>query len=127
VALGLVIVAVLGLLAMMRFAAVSRQISRNNERMRLRDEDLALWVSDYDAELEGAGEMAHQDALELYGVQLKDAHRTMRAVMASERAAHHVVRIITGRPMPALEAPSQLRPVISRWEEPAAPGVQRAA
>jgi hypothetical protein len=145
----LAISAVLVALAALRLVAASRQVSRNNARIRLRDEDLATWIADYDAaliqelrrifgEMAGrgrlhggglvdAGESAKETALDLYAQQLRDAHRTLQAVAASEGPAHRAVRAITGRPVPALTAPTRMRATLSRWEEPASAGVVRAA
>jgi hypothetical protein len=136
-------------LTLLRLAAVSREVSRNNERIRLRDEDLATWIIDYDAaliqelrrifsEMAGrgrlhgggivdAGESAKETALGLYAQQLKDAHRTLQAVAASEGSSHRIVRVLTGRPVPGLTAQTRMRRTISRWEEPATAGVVRAA
>lgn len=143
------ITAVLVALTLLRLAAASREVSRNNERIRLRDDDLATWIADYDAaliqelrrifsEMAGrgrlhgaglvdAGESAKETALDLYAQQLRDAHRTLQAVAAAERPSHRVVRAITGRPVPSLTAPAEMRATLSRWEEPAAVGVVRAA
>lgn len=143
------ITALLVALSLLRLAAASRQVSRNNERIRLRDDDLATWIADYDAaliqelrrifsEMAGrgrvhgtrlvdAGESAKETALDLYAQQLRDAHRTLQAVAASEGPAHRVVRAITGRPVPGLTAPTEMRATLSRWEEPAAAGIVRAA
>ena len=137
------------ILGALRLVAASRQVSRNNARIRLRDDDLATWIADYDAaliqelrrlfgEIAGrgrlhggrlvdAGESAKEVALDLYAQQLRDAHRTLQAVAASEGPAHRVVRAITGRPVPGLSAPTEMRATLSRWEEPAAAGVVRAA
>jgi hypothetical protein len=145
----IIITAVVVGLTLLRFVAVSREVSRNNERLRLRDEDLATWIADYDAaliqelrrifsdmagrgKLHGggiidAGESAKETALGLYAQQLKDAHRTLQAVSASERMTHGIVRSLTGRPMPGLTAPVKMRRTISRWEEPASSGAVRAA
>jgi hypothetical protein len=128
---------------------VSREVSRGNERIRLRDEDLATWIRDYDlaliaqlralfSDMAGrgglhgrgiidAGETAKEVALDRYAQQLRDAHRTLQAVAASERGAHRVVRVLTGRPMPGLAAPTTMSATISRWEEPARSGQVRAA
>jgi hypothetical protein len=143
------VASVIAVLAVLRLAAVSREVSRNNERIRLRDDDLATWIADYDAaliqelrrifsdmagrgRLHGAGiidagESAKETALGLYAQQLKDAHRTLQSVAASERLTHRIVRGITGRAMPGLSAPVKMRRTISRWEEPASTGVVRAA
>jgi hypothetical protein len=145
----IIIAAVVGILVTLRFVAVSRQVSRNNKRIRLRDDDLATWIADYDvaliAELRSlfrdmagtgrvhapgivdAGERAKEEALDRYAEQLRDAHRTLQAVAAVEGTAHRFVRIITGRPMPGLDAPSTMRRTISRWEEPASAEAVRAA
>jgi hypothetical protein len=141
--------AVVAILGALRLVAASRQVSRNNARIRLRDDDLATWIADYDAaliqelrrifgEMAGrgglhrsglvdAGESAKEVALDLYAQQLRDAHRTLQAVAASEGPAHGMVRAITGRPVPSLTAPAEMRATLSRWEEPAAAGVVRAA
>lgn len=145
----LAITAVVVGLTVLRVVAVSREISRNNERIRLRDDDLATWIADYDAALihelrrifsdmagrgrlhapgmVDAGETAKETALNLYAQQLKDCHRTLQAVNAAEGVSHRIVRTLTGRPMPSLTAPVKMRKTISRWEEPAAVGVVRAA
>src|SRR3954453_6718441 len=145
----LAISAVLVVLTALRLVAASRQVSRNNARIRLRDDDLATWIADYDAALiQGlrrlfgeragrgrlhggglvdAGESAKETALDLYAQQLRDAHRTLQAVAASEGPAHRVVRAITGRPVPGLTAPAEMRATLSRWEEPASAGVVRPA
>jgi hypothetical protein len=108
------------LLAARRLVVVSRQISRNNRRIRLRDEDLAAWIADYDAALIEAGDHYVDEALDRYAEQLRDAHRTLQAVAASETAAHRVVRAVTGRPVPPLSAPQELERTLARWEAPAA-------
>src|SRR5690348_4685467 len=99
---------VLALLAARRLVVVSRQISRNNRRIRLRDDDLAAWIADYDEALIDAGDAGADEALDRYAEQLRDAHRTLQAVAASEGAAHGLVRVLTGRPVPVLTAPQEL-------------------
>lgn len=108
----------IALLAARRLVVVSRQISRNNRRIRLRDEDLAAWIADYDEALTGATDSELDEALDRYAEQLRDAHRTMQAVDASESAAHRLVRAITGRPVPALSAPHTMAPTLASWEDP---------
>jgi hypothetical protein len=145
----LIIAGVLAFLAVLRLAAVSQEISRNNKRVRLRDDDLATWIADYDAaliadlrrtfsEMAGrgrlhgrgivdAGESAKEEALDRYAEQLRDAHRTLQAVAAAEGTAHRIVRTMTGRPMLGLTTPSSMRATLARWEEPASSGSVRAA
>jgi hypothetical protein len=105
------------LLGARRLAVVSRQVSRNNWRIRLRDADLAAWIVDYDGALVRAGDEAIDQALDRYAEQLRDAQRTLQAVAASEGAAHRVVRAVTGRPVPSLTAPQTLAAMLARWEE----------
>lgn len=115
------------LLAARRVAVVSRQVSRNNRRIRLRDADLATWIADYDEVLfEGDG-AATDEALDGYAEQLRDAQRTLQAVAASETAAHRVVRALTGRPVPSLAATQEMAGTLARWEDPGAADTARAA
>ena len=118
---------VVALLAARRLAVVSGQVSRNNRRIRLRDADLEAWIADYDDALTEAGVDETDEALDRYSEQLRDAHRTLQAVSASEGAAHGLVRALTGRPVPALTAPQTMAPVLARWEEPDASDAARAA
>jgi hypothetical protein len=115
------------LLAARRLAVASKQVSRNNTRIRLRDTDLAVWIADYDHALVGAGHEAMDEALDRYAEQLRDAQRTLQAVAASESAAHRVVRAVTGRPVPSLTAPQTLAGILARWEQPDATDRARAA
>jgi hypothetical protein len=118
---------VVAVLAMRRLVVLSRQVSRNNRRIRLRDADLATWIADYDAALITAGDHAMDEALDRYAEQLRDAHRTLQAVAASEAAGHRVVRAVTGRPVPAITAPHAMARVLARWEEPDSAEASRAA
>jgi hypothetical protein len=115
---------VVAILAARRLVVVSRQVSRNNRRIRLRDDDLGAWIADYDEALIDAGDHGADEALDRYAEQLRDAHRTLQAVAASEGAAHRLVRVLTGRPVPALTAPREMERTLARWEEP---GAARAA
>jgi hypothetical protein len=145
----LIIAVILGALAVLRLVAVSREVSRNNARIRMRDDDLATWIADYDVALIAdlrkmfsdmagrgrlhgrgivdAGETAKEEALDRYAEQLRDSQRTLHAVAASERTIHSVVRALTGRPVPSLNAPVAMRRTIERWEEPATAEKVRAA
>lgn len=126
--LALIIVGlVVALLAARRLAVVSRQISRNNRRIRLRDEDLAAWIADYDEALIEAGDREADEALDRYAEQLRDAHRTLQAVAAAEGVAHRLVRAITGRPVPALATPQAMAGTLARWEDPDTADAVRAA
>ena len=118
---------VIALLALRRLTVLSRQISRNNRRIRLRDEDLAAWIADYDEALIAEGDHGADQALDRYAEQLRDAHRTLQAVAASEGPGHQLVRAVTGRPVPALAAPDAMADTLARWEEPDAAGAARAA
>jgi hypothetical protein len=118
---------VIAVLAARRLTVVSRQVSRNNTRIRLRDEDLAAWIADYDDALAGATDSELDEALDRYALQLRDAHRTLQAVAASETAAHQLVRAITGRPVPALSAPYTMAPTLASWEDPGSADAVRAA
>ena len=118
---------VVAVLAARRLTVVSRQVSRNNTRIRLRDEDLAAWIADCDEALAGATDSELDEALDRYAAQLRDAHRTLQAVAASETAAHQLVRAITGRPVPALSAPYTMAPTLASWEDPGAADAVRAA
>jgi hypothetical protein len=115
------------LLAARRLAVVSRQVSRNNRRIRLRDTDLAAWIADYDEALIAAGDGTTDEALDRYAEQLRDAQRTLQAVAASEGAAHRAVRALTGRPVPALTATQTVAGTVARWEGPDAADTARAA
>lgn len=126
--LALIIAAVtIAVVAARRLVVVSRQVSRNNRRIRLRDADLAAWIADYDEALVVAGHAAMDDALERYAEQLRDAHRTLQAVAASESGAHRLVRAVTGRPVPGLAATQTMARTLARWEEPGATDSARAA
>jgi hypothetical protein len=118
---------VIALLAARRLMVVSRQISRNNRRIRLRDADLAAWVADYDEVLIAEGDDGADEALDRYAEQLRDAHRTLQAVAASEGPGHQLVRAITGRPVPVLTTPQEMADTLARWEEPEAEDAWRAA
>jgi hypothetical protein len=115
------------ILAARRLVVVSRQVSRNNRRIRLRDDDLGAWIADYDEALIDAGDAGADEALGRYAEQLRDAHRTLQAVAASEGAAHRLVRVLTGRPVPALTAPQEMAWMLVRWEDPGAADEARAA
>jgi predicted NBD/HSP70 family sugar kinase len=115
------------LLGARRLVVVSRQVSRNNRRIRLRDADLATWIADYDEALFEAGNAEADEALDRYAEQLRDAQRTLQAVAASETAAHRVVRALTGRPVPYLTATQEMAGTLARWEDPGEAGVVRAA
>lgn len=115
------------LLGARRLVVASRQVSRNNRRIRLRDADLAAWIADYDEALIGAGDEALDEALIRYAEQLRDAQRTLQAVDASEGAAHRVVRALTGRPIPSFAATQTMAGTLARWEDPGAADAARAA
>jgi ABC-type transport system involved in cytochrome bd biosynthesis fused ATPase/permease subunit len=115
------------LLAARRLAVVSRQVSRNNRRIRLRDTDLAAWIADYDEALFETGHGAADEALDRYAEQLRDAQRTLQAVAASEGAAHRAVRALTGRPVPGLTATQTMAGTVARWEGPDEADAVRAA
>lgn len=118
---------VVALLAARRLAVVSRQVSRNNRRIWLRDTDLATWIADYDEALFEARDADLDEALDRYAEQLRDAQRTLQAVAVSETAAHRVVRVLTGRPVPSLTATQEMAGTLARWEDPGALDVARAA
>jgi hypothetical protein len=115
------------LLGARRLVVVSRQVSRNNRRIRLRDADLAAWIEDCDEALIDAGYEETDEALDRYAEQLRDAQRTLQAVAASESAAHRVVRAVTGRPVPSLTATQTMAGTLARWEDPRAADISRAA
>lgn len=126
--LALIIVGlVAAILAARRLAVISRQISRNNRRIRLRDADLAAWIADYDEALVDASADEADEALDRYAEQLRDAHRTLQAVAASEGPSHGLVRVITGRPVPGLVTPQAMAATLAGWEEPDADAAVRAA
>jgi hypothetical protein len=124
-------------LAAERCVNVPRDIRRNNERVRNRDEDLTTWIKDdkkqarretlrvYVAEsrkTEGPDYSVSQiqgiknQVLQRYRDQLRDAERVVRDVKLSEQFPHRLVRGITKRPVPGLTAPDTQDRTIAEWE-----------
>lgn len=121
-----------------RVVNVPRDLRRNDERIRNRDEDLATWIEDTDAELakqlrvtraperdfaQAMTGMAttfglHRDAQHRYRDQRREAERLVRDVQLSEGVAHRAARQVLRRPLPTLNAPSDKAHVIQMWREP---------
>lgn len=120
-----------------RGANVFRDIRRNNQSIRDRDEDLSTWIADdkkearretlriYVAEArktEGPDYSVSQiqgiknQVLHRYRDQLRQAERTVRNVELTEQMHHRLVRRLTRNPVPGLTAPSTQAQTIAEWE-----------
>lgn len=123
-------------LAIERAITIPRDIRRNDELLRNRDEDLTTWIEDSDKDL--ASELRRvetaaretsrtylvgyryqelKDALlHRYRDQRRDADRTFRSVAISEEAWHSWYRRVRKRSMPALTAPEVQAETLARWD-----------
>lgn len=120
-----------------RGANVFRDIRRNNQTIRDRDEDLTTWIEDdkkearretlrvYVAEArktEGPDYSVSQiqgiknQVLQRYRDQLRQTERTVRNVEVNEQMHHRLVRRLTRNPVPGLTAPSTQAQTIAEWE-----------
>lgn len=134
----LIVFSIIGTLLAERLWNLPRDIRRNDERIKNRDEDLRAWIEDDDAELrqqhlavmareargsEGSDfslveyqrlkdQVAHR-----YRDQLRDAERTARDVALSEQLPHHFARGLLHRPLPELTAPVVKAATIQHWYE----------
>lgn len=120
-----------------RGANVFRDIRRNSQSIRDRDEDLTTWIEDdkklvrletirvHAAEArktEGPDYSVSQiqgiknQVLQRYRDQLRQAKRTVRDVELAEQIHHRLVRRITKRPIPGLTAPTTQARTIAEWE-----------
>lgn len=116
---------------------VFRDIRRNNQSIRDRDEDLATWIADdkketrretlrvYVAEArktEGPDYSVSQiqgiknRALQRYRDQLRQAKRTVRNVEVNEQMHHRLARRLARNPVPDLTAPSTQAQTIAEWK-----------
>lgn len=121
-----------------RAANVPRDVRRNDERIRNRDEDLRTWIEDDDKRLKdehlqilasesvkSSGpdvsifhyQRAKDQLVHRYRDQLRDAQRTRREVELSEQLLHRLVRRAFRRPLPSLSAPSVMADVLAHWHE----------
>lgn len=121
-----------------RGANVFRDIRRNNQTIRDRDEDLATWIADdkkearretlrvYLAEArktEGGPDYSvsqiqgiKNQVLQRYRDQLRQTERTVRNVEVNEQMHHRLVRRLTRNPVPGLMAPIAQAQTIAEWE-----------
>lgn len=125
-------------LVLQKAANVPRDLRRNDERVRNRDEDLRTWIEDDDAQLnqeelrilasesvKSAGpdysialyQQVKDQLVHRYRDQLRDAERTRREVALSEQLRHRVARRVLARPLPCLDAPAEMAEVIAHWQE----------
>lgn len=125
-------------LVLERAANVPRDIRRNDDRVRNRDEDLRTWIEDDDKQLKqeqlrilasesvkSAGpdlsiflyQQAKDQLVHRYRDQLRDAERIRREVVLSEQVPHRILRWFRSRPAPAISAPSDLAETLAHWHE----------
>lgn len=124
-------------LAVDRGANVFRDIRRNNQSIRDRDEDLTTWIEDDKKQVRLETIRIHaaearktkgpdysvsqiqgvkNQVLQRYRDQLRGAERTVCGVELSEQIHHRLVRRLTKRPIPGLTAPSTQGRTIAEWE-----------
>jgi len=124
-------------LAADRGVNVFRDIRRNNQSIRDRDEDLTTWVEDDKKQVrletirihaaearktEGPDYSVSQiqgiknQVVQRYRDQLRGAERAVRDVELAEQVHHRLVRRLTKRPIPGLTAPSTQAQTIAEWE-----------
>lgn len=125
-------------LALERVVNVPRDIRRDDERIRNRDEDLQSWIEDDDKRLKqeqlrilasesvkSAGpdlsavlyQQARDQLVHRYRDQLRDAERIRREVELSEQLLHGIARRVLGRPLPGFTAPNEMAKVLDHWHE----------
>jgi hypothetical protein len=125
-------------LVLERAANVPRDIRRNDERVRNRDEDLRTWIEDDDKQLKeeqlrilasesvkSAGpdlsivlyQQIKDQLIHRYRDQLRDAERIREEVALSEQLLHAIARRLLGRPLPGLTAPTDMAKVLAHWRE----------
>jgi len=136
--LPLIVITVLLTVLAERSYNVPREIRRNNERIRNRDEDLRTWIEDDRKQVRREVTRIHvaesrrtddgpdysvsqiqrvkNDVLHRYRDQRRDAERVVRDVELSEQLPHRLVRRIASRPVPDLAAPGEKADVIAGWE-----------
>ena len=134
----LIVLSIIGTLLAERLWNLPRDIRRNDERIKNRDEDLRTWIEDDDAELrrqhlavmarEARGSEGPDFSLveyqrlkdhvaHRYRDQLRDAERTVRDVALSEQLPHRLARGLLHRPLPGLTAPMIKAETIHQWHE----------
>jgi hypothetical protein len=120
-----------------RSYTVPRDLRRNNERIRNRDEDLRTWIEDnrklvrrdfiriWSAEARRKSgpdysvsqcQKVKTEVLQRYRDQLRDAERVVRDVKLSEQLPHRLWRHITGKPVLGLSSPSEKADTVADWE-----------
>ena len=125
-------------LVLERAANVPRDIRRNDDRVRNRDEDLRTWIEDDDRQLKqeqlrilasesvkSAGpdlsiflyQQAKDQLVHRYRDQLRDAERIRREVVLSEQVPHRILRWFRSRPLPTISAPHDVAETLAHWHE----------
>lgn len=129
---------IIGTLLVERLYNVPRDIRRNDELVRNRDEDLQTWIEDDDAELrkqhlvimarearKSAGpdyslveyQQLKDQVAHRYRDQLRDAERTVRDLALSEQLPHRLARRLLREPLPELTAPQLKVATLDHWHE----------
>jgi len=128
---------VLATLAGERVINVPRDVRRNDEMLRNRDEDLCTWIEDDNDWLKQEMQAVEQAAADQYRYlvpnrqqqlkdavrrryrdQRRDADRAVRAVALSEEIFHHLYRHLARRPMPVMTAEDSMRDTLDIWSQP---------
>ncbi|HXS33031.1 MAG TPA: hypothetical protein VN758_04555 [Solirubrobacterales bacterium] len=134
----LIVITVLFTVLAERIYNVPREMRRNNERIRNRDEDLRTWIEDDRKQARREVIRIHlaesrrtddgpdysvsqiqrvkDEVLHRYRDQLRDAERVVRDVRLSEQLPHRLARRIFGKAVPDLTAPTEKANVIADWE-----------
>lgn len=133
------IVSIIGAFLVERLYNVPRDIRRNDELIRNRDEDLQTWIEDNDAELrkqhlailarearKSAGpdyslveyQQLKNQIVHRYRDQWRDAERTIRDLALSEQLPHRLARLLLRKPLPELGAPRLKAATLDHWHEP---------
>jgi len=140
--LPLIVITVLVTILAERATLVPREIRRNNERIRNRDEDLRCWLEDrrkhvrreflriwmVEAKRIDDGpdysvsqcQKVKDEALHDYREQLREAQRVVRDVSLSEQLLHRAMRRLSNQPILDLMSPSEKAKLIAEWETSAA-------
>lgn len=132
------VTSIIGTLLVERLYNVPRDIRRNDELVRNRDEDLRTWIEDDDAALrkqhllimarESRGSTGPDYSLveyqqlkdqvaHRYRDQLRDAERTVRDLALSEQLPHRLARRLFRKPLPGLTAPQLQTATLDHWHE----------